>query len=321
MRVLPVACVVAAVLAPGTEARADFASDFAALRAELERRRDEDLSGVLDGAGRRQLRAVTGALATLDAGGADLGAEIQAAKKVLKPLRKAFPLDFPVAGGAELGIQAEAVVLDAAFGDLFASLQGQAEALLADLQGDLSSLTPEERERAQRLIDRVEAGLDSIDPADLPRWAAALVRVHRAFGKAERLVGRYLLAKGTVAFTVDGVPFESHVLAFSYSGPSGFNLQARGGTLYEEGAYVLSLQTVSTAFTEGTRAIDAGSFVDGFGPDRAYFVTEGSFTVLSIDEGGHRVSGVFSVTVSTLSPPALTLDVAEIEGVFDIPLP
>lgn len=157
---------------------APFTSAFDSLRAELQRRHDEDYAGTLSRSQRKELAAIDASLARIDGAHATIEDDARSLRVVAKRLTTAFRSEFT---GAEPGPLA-ALVAGAA-----TNLLGEAEVLYGSLDDTIATLVePSTRARVQALATSARRDLDTAAlPGTAPRTAAGLVlRAGRSIAKA-----------------------------------------------------------------------------------------------------------------------------------------
>lgn len=182
---------IAALTASRGTAEAAFTSSFDTLRAELQRRHDNDYSGTLTRTQRRELAAIDAAIAQIDAPADDVLDDVKSFRVVSKRLATAFRGEFT---GDDPGPLA-AFVAGAA-----TALIAQAESSLGSLEMQAAAITDQAvRDRALAFASTARGLLeDAAAPGTSPSAAAALLK--RALsaigkgvaaveaGKADRLV-------------------------------------------------------------------------------------------------------------------------------------
>ncbi len=302
-------------------ARADFAGDFAPLRAELERRRDEDLVGTLDKTGRKQLKAVLGAIALLDKGGNGLSAEMKTAGKLIKRLAKAYPAEFDPATKSLAADLADVMTA------LLEALQASVAEALSLAEDMVASLPPAQRDRARRALDRAREILAGAHPSDLREWQRLLAQAYCAAVHAQGLVARRV---GTLYLSIDGGPPVAATSLVTYLTPqdyfeidASFQAPAAGYAVPEGDPLVIAgpfrLWLAADPFTrrEGTQPLGYTAISLSAAATDTYRADGGEIEVVDYRSSRRRVSGTFTFDATNYNPGGDTTS-HTVTGVFTV---
>lgn len=320
-------CLVLGLSGDPRPARGDFESRFAALRAELEHRRDDDLAGTLDRTQKAQRRAVLKALALLDRPAKGLKGEISVARKVVRLLAKPFAEELTPPGPSS-----HTSFLGTPLGDILQALQDEATAVLAEVEFNGGVITGTQAARLDAAITRAETALAAINQSTLTGWAANLLTAYRQVQRSEQTVARVLGSDGKVVITLDGEETRTALQEWLYFAPGS------GGNLYfelfgrrfcpnpppetddpldftldvnaEEVTARPGTFDISLAFLTLRRYDEEGKFVVD-----TYRAFSGALVLTTVRKSGNSVTvaGTFAFTCKTNDPVPLTRQVA---GVF-----
>lgn len=302
---------IAALTASRGTAEAAFTSSFDELRAELQRRHDNDYSGTLTRTQRKELAAIDAAIARIDAPADDVLDDVKSFRVVSKRLATAFRGEFT---GAEPGPLAGLVA------DTATALIAQAESSLGSLEMQAAALTDQAvRDRALAFATTARGLLeDAAAPGTSPSAAAALLkRALQAIGKgvavveagkADRLVvtmnGRAYTGTQVAAQVglLSGDPYI--VLTAQLENPAtrrresfALVMRADAGVPTEIGAF--------TPFGSNYLSFGVGETQDGY--FFSQFSPKSTFTITGFDAETRVVTGTFSCYLQRNGSMRLTM--------------
>lgn len=298
-RVVSIVVLILGLLTAGRAAEAaPFTASFDALRTELQRRHDEDYTGTLTRAARRELAAIDGSLALIDAPHGSLLDDVKTLRSVAKrlavPFRGEFTGDMP--------------------GPLAGLLAGAASALVKEVEGTLGSLEvqaaglldPAVKDRVLALAATARAQLaDAAAPGVSAASAAALLK--RALAT---------IAKGVAA--VEAAKADRFVCTMNGREYAATSVTAEVSTFAEQPYIVIQalLQNPATGRREGLTFViraDVGvpTEIESFSPFGANYMTLGAggtqdgyffsqfspkstLTITGFDAGTGTATGTFS---------------------------
>jgi hypothetical protein len=284
------------LLLPGgsTGARPDAIS---LLRAELVLRRDSDLAGTLDKAGKKQLKAVNAALKLLDKPADTLAARVKVAATLGKSLAKAFPAEFPKA------LRDFATLMTYLANDLGQDAEYQYTTLAAAVPGIKSSVL-HDRAEAQRVAAREELDLAAV--ATDPFESFAILKRAAKF-----------ISKG-LAYAAESFVARNTTVSYTASGPVLFidGNSTKNGRFIDVQISSGSLDPINGTGTFNVEvAVSVGT--DPVTISNRYLTSTGTLTLTTFDLVEKRITGTFSFTATSgFGPSALTLNVTN--GVVDV---
>ena len=272
MKIVPPLLAAAAFVAIAVPAFAVFDTEtYAALRAELETRRDNDFGGELDKDAKKQQKAVAQSLKFLDKKSKGRADDLKWTARIAKALAKAYPEDFATTDGGEpldLSDLVDQIIMNQA---------GAVDADIGELEGRVTSLTGSLGRRAVKASEKARIALGDagqLDIADMKKRATLLRRAEKQLVKGEKLAAKAeakaagKTKRDALVATVDGTPFESNFAqAEVYSGDDALELFANG-PFREERFGVGVVLTVSGVDGPGTYTSQTsqiqGNFQSGF---------------------------------------------------------
>jgi hypothetical protein len=319
MRHPAAATVLAAVLAlfPAPSAADPFTGAFTDLRAELEHRRDDDLAGELDAAGKKQLKAITKSLKALDKEADDLGDDLRTAGKISAALEKAVPGEFGAVGS-------HGELLGELCADVDLALTAEVEAARDALEDRLAGLSEKGAAKAQAALDKADEALDAAAAGEAGSKAS-----FQLLGKALKSVGKGTKAADkdpgpgttTLTMTVGGDPIvaDADTKVEIYRDNDGFVLAGDGPRGGGHASLFLQLPEVTGPGTYPLTGPGVTCFLNhqpnglGIEPTQIHNATSGSITITIYNRKG-RMAGTFSFTGNAEGVGDLVVS----EGVFDV---
>lgn len=304
---LVVAAAALSLFGPRSAPAAPYTGAFAALKAQLEYRRDNEfLEAPLDKTMKKQQKAILKGLALLERPADDLGDDLKTLLSLARVLERDFPADFDalVATGAPIHVPFQELLLDAR--SAFIGLLEEGE---ADLGVRIGKLSPSRlAEKAKVLYQKASRDSHTYQPGPFSGNAKLLLRSWQ-----EQVKSRKLADKGTVlpapsmTFTVSGTPHTADTISWSADTSSSHLLSLTGSYTDAMTGNRHNVRIQSSGVTgPGTYPAIENPYSLGYWVVPPSFLTDfwstdatgGTFTIDALDVAGASMSGSFAFTAT-----------------------